>query len=378
VTRGPRVLLAPDKFKGTLTGAEVGAALRTGLLSERPDAEIRIVPIADGGDGTLLAAEAAGFRRQRVTAAGPTGVLHDAAYARRGEQAVVELAEVAGLTLLSSPAPLSATTLGVGQVIRAALQAGCRSIVVGLGGSASTDGGAGLLVGLGARLLDASGAQVPPGAAALMQAVTLDLTGLPDELRDADLIVATDVDNTLTGPGGAAHCYAPQKGAAPEEVLVLERCLQHWADLVADTTGQDLRGAPGAGAAGGTGFALMAVLRATRRPGAEVVFDMVGLADHLAWADVAVTGEGSLDQQTLHGKGPGAVAELARTRGTPTYAVAGRVLLTPAEATSAGFTGSYGLIDLVGPHRAWHQPHESLVEVGRLIGRTLVQDVDHF
>ena len=342
-----RVLLAPDKFKGTLTAAQVAGHLAAGLRSVLPDVETVVVPVADGGDGTLAAAEAAGFTPVPLTATGPTGMPCASAWVRRGSEAVVELAEVSGLAQLPGGRlqPLTATSRGTGELIAAALDAGVRRIVVGIGGSACTDGGAGLLQALGATIRTANGSEVDPGGAGLLDATRLDLSRLHPGLAGAELVVACDVDNPLTGSRGAAAVYGPQKGAGPEDVELLDSALTHWADLVARATGKDQRLAPGAGAAGGVGFGLVAVLGATTRPGAELVFELTGLPDAVAGADLVVTGEGSLDAQTLHGKAPAAVAALARDKGVPTVAVAGQVTLTPAELGAAGLHAAYALVD---------------------------------
>ncbi len=359
-----RVVFAPDKFKGTLTAAEVAAHASTGLLRVRPDAEVVVVAVADGGDGTLAAAEAAGFARVTLTAAGPTGEPCPTAYGRRGEEAVVELAEISGLGQLpgGTLAPLTATSRGTGELIAAAVAAGCRRIVVGIGGSACTDGGAGLVVGLGGRVLDAAGEPVADGGAALASASTLDLTGLPAALAAVELVIASDVDNPLTGLRGAAAVYGPQKGASGEQVAVLDAALAHWADLVDRATGTDLRDQPGAGAAGGVGYAL-AALGAHARPGAEVVFELTGLHDALVGADLVVTGEGSLDAQTLNGKAPAAVAAAARVAGVPVVALAGQVALSTAELERAGFSAAYALVDVAST------PDESFTSPGPLLER---------
>ena len=365
-----RVLLAPDKFKGTLTAAEVADHVAAGLRSVVPDVEVRVVPVADGGDGTLAAAEAAGFERVAVTATGPTGVPRGSAFGRRGDEAVVELAEISGLGQLPDGRlePLTATSRGTGELIAAALDAGCRRVVVGIGGSACTDGGAGLVTAMGARLVDAQGDPVPPGGAALADAVELDLSDLHPAVAEAELVVASDVDNPLTGPKGAAAVYGPQKGATPQMVEQLDATLGHWADLVAKATGADRRDTPGAGAAGGVGFGLVAVLGATTRPGAELVFELTGLLDELAWADLVVTGEGSLDLQTLHGKAPAAVAAAARDAGVPVVAVAGRVVLTDVEVARAGLTAAYALLDeAADEHEAMKRPGPLLERIGARI-----------
>jgi glycerate 2-kinase len=362
-----RVLLAPDKFKGTLTAAEVAAHVATGLRAVVPDVDVRVVPVADGGDGTLAAAEAAGFERVVVTATGPTGMPRASAFGRRGSEAVVELAEISGLAQLPDGrlVPLTATSRGTGELIAAALDAGCRRVVVGVGGSACTDGGAGMVEALGAKLVDAEGSPVQPGGAALVDAVELDLSGLHPALREAELVVASDVDNPLTGPKGAAAVYGPQKGATPEQVEQLDGALAHWADLVAEATGADRRQTPGAGAAGGVGFGLVAVLGATTRPGAQLVFELTGLLEELEAADLVVTGEGSLDRQTLHGKAPAAVAAAARDAGVPVVAVAGRVTLTEREVADAGLTAAYALLDeATSEHEAMTRPGPLLERIG--------------
>ncbi|MDU0314050.1 glycerate kinase [Phycicoccus sp. M110.8] len=368
----PRVLLAPDKFKGTLTAAEVAAHLEAGLRSVVPDLEVAVVPVADGGDGTLAAAEAAGFERVQVRATGPTGMPCWAAYGRRGDEAVVELAEVSGLARLGEGelAPLTATSRGTGDLVAAALDAGCRRVVVGIGGSASTDGGAGLLQGLGARISGRRGRALHAGGGPLVDVVSLDLTELHPGLASAELVVACDVDNPLTGPSGAAAVYGPQKGATPDDVQALDVALSAWADVVARATGRDLRNLPGAGAAGGVGFALLAVLGARAQPGAELVAQLTGLADAVCSADLVVTGEGSLDEQTLHGKAPAAVAALARDKGVPVVAVAGRVALDQPALRAAGVGTAYALLAAAADEReAFERPGPLLERIGARIAR---------
>jgi glycerate kinase len=367
-----RVLIAPDKFKGTLTAAQVADHLAAGLRATLPDVEIAEVPVADGGDGTLAAAEAAGFTRVPVKAHGPTGVPRQTAFGQRGTEAVVELAEISGLAQLPDgrPAPLTASSRGTGELIAAALDAGCRRIVVGIGGSASTDGGAGLVEALGARIVDYRGHPVAHGGASLAGAATLDLSGLHPGLADAELVVACDVDNPLTGARGAAAVYGPQKGAGPSEIERLDVAMTRWADLVTEATGEDHRGDPGAGAAGGVGFGLIAVLGAITRPGADLVFELTGLREALAGADLVITGEGALDAQTLHGKAPAAVAAAASDAGVPVVAVAGSVALTAAELSSAGIAAAYGLVDeATTPNESFTDPEPLLRRIGARIAR---------
>jgi glycerate 2-kinase len=375
------VVIASDKFKGTLTSAEVAAAVGAGIRRVRPDVTVVTIPVADGGDGTLAAAVAAGFELVPITATGPTGTPVQTAYARRripavpgapsdqpptdlegitpaalgsplvhegrthnsrgyphdrgttgggsgvrgaggvaalGDVAVVELADVSGLVRLPGgrPAPMTATSRGAGELIAAAIDAGCRKVILGIGGSASTDGGAGLVN-------------------ALTGTETLDLPALRERLRGVEIVVACDVDNPLTGPKGAAAVYGPQKGATPEQVAELDAALTRWADLVAQETGHDLRHAPGAGAAGGVGFAALALLNAELCPGIELVLELVGFHEQLAGADLVITGEGALDDQTLHGKAVAGVAAAARAP-----ASAGAV--APGSAGAAGAAAGRG------------------------------------
>jgi glycerate kinase len=269
---------------------------------------------------------------------------------------------VAGLARLGeSRAPLTATSRGVGEVMAAALDAGCRHLVLGVGGSASTDGGIGMLQALGARVTNAAGHDVGPGGLGAAAAARLDITELHPDLAHATVEVACDVDNPLTGPHGAAVTYGPQKGADPDEVRLLDVALGNWADVVAAATGADRRDEPGAGAAGGVGFAAAAVLGAKLRPGVTLVLDLVGFADAVAGADLVVTGEGSLDEQTLRGKAPVGVAAAAKAAHVPTVAVAGRCSLDEQSLRRAGFDGVYTLVDEA------KYPDESFLSAGRLL-----------
>ncbi|WP_131765906.1 glycerate kinase [Candidatus Protofrankia californiensis] len=347
-----RVVLAPDKFKGSLSAAEVCAALAEGLHEARPDVHTVSLPVADGGDGTVEAALSAGYRRVAVRAEGPTGEPVDTAYAELDGTAVVELADVCGLRRLPGgcPAPLTASSYGTGQVVAAAIQAGCRRVVLGIGGSASTDGGAGLVEALGAVLLPegsdsessdfegSEGRQRHRGGRSLAVLDDVDLSGLDPRLRDTELVVACDVDNPLLGPHGAAAVYGPQKGATPADVVFLEQALSRWALIVMSVTGTDHRQTPGAGAAGGVGFAALSLLGARLHSGIDLILDLVGIDDALRGADLVVTGEGSLDEQTLHGKAPAGVAARARAAGVPVVVVAGRSLLDPSTLAGAGFS----------------------------------------
>lgn len=369
----PRVLLAPDKFKGTLTAAEVAAALAEGVRGAAPDVEVVTVPVADGGDGLLDAFVAGGFERVDVRASGPLGEPVTTSWARRGERAVVELAAVCGLAMLGKRRePLTATSRGVGEVVAAALDAGCRRVLIGIGGSASTDGGVGMVQALGARVLDADGREVGPGGAGAGAAASLDLDALHPALREADVEVACDVDNPLTGPHGAAAVYGPQKGAGDADVARLDAALTTWADVVAAAAGADLRDLPGAGAAGGVGFAAAAVLGATLRPGADLVLDAMGFARRLDGVDLVITGEGALDEQTLRGKAPARVAAAAAAAGVPVIAVAGRCALDADAVRAAGFRAVHTLTDVAtDPDEPFRDPGRLLRAIGADIAASL-------
>ncbi|MEU3033204.1 glycerate kinase [Streptomyces griseoaurantiacus] len=349
-TGAHRVLVAADKFKGSLTAAEVAERVTTGLRRVVPDLEVESLPVADGGDGTVAAAVAAGFARREVPVAGPLGGEVAAAFALRGGTAVVEMAEASGLQRLPGgvPAPLTASTHGTGELLRAALDAGARTLVLGVGGSASTDGGAGMLTALGARLLDAGGAPVPPGGGGLAALASADLSGLDPRLAEAELVLAADVDNPLTGPKGAAAVYGPQKGASPQDVRALDAALARFAGVLEASLGAraaECAATPGAGAAGGLGHAAL-LLGARFRPGIEVMLDVLGFAPALERASLVITGEGSLDAQTLHGKAPAGVAAAARAAGRQVVAVCGRLALSPGELAAAGVSRAYALTDL--------------------------------
>lgn len=342
-----RVLIAADKFKGSLTAVQVADRVTAGLRRIVPDVQVEAMPVADGGDGTVDAAVAAGFERREVRVAGPLGHEVSAAFALRGDTAVVEMAEASGLQRLPAGvfAPLTASTYGSGELLRAALDAGARTIVFGVGGSATTDGGAGMLTALGARFLDADGEPVAPGGGALGDLATADLSGLDPRLSAVDLVLASDVDNPLTGPKGAPAVYGPQKGASPDDVETLDAALAHFAKVLEEAVGSgaaEHAAAPGAGAAGGIGYGAL-LLGARFRPGIEVMLDVLGFAPALERATLVITGEGSLDEQTLHGKAPAGVAAAARVAGKEVVAVCGRLALQPQALGRAGIRRAYPL-----------------------------------
>jgi glycerate kinase len=332
-----RVVVAPDKFKGSLRADEVADAL-TEVLGTSPRVEVVKHPVADGGEGTVALALSVGFDPVTVEVTGPLGLPVEATFALHEGTAVLEMATAAGLGLLpGAPDPDTAwraTTYGVGQLILAAADRGATRVVVGVGGSATTDGGAGAVEALGTDV-GALGSQPhrdgPPG------------TGLDARLKDVEIVVACDVDNPLLGAAGAAAVYAPQKGADPASVSALEGRLTRWADAVAAATGNDLRDLPGAGAAGGLGFGLAAVAGARIVSGVDLLLELTGFDDVAASADLVIVGEGSMDAQSLRGKGPVGVARAASRRGATVIAVAGRNDLTRVEWEAAGLRAVYSL-----------------------------------
>ena len=343
-----RVVLAPDKFKGSLTAAEVAEALAVGMQDVLPGLETIMLPVADGGDGTVAAALSAGFAKIIVDSVGPTGEPVQAPYALDGDRAVVELAAVVGLSMLPGGRlePLRSSTYGLGLVVADAIRRGATTIVLGLGGSASSDGGAGMAQALGAQLLGANGDEVPSEGGALADLAHLDLAPLRAALDGVTIIVASDVDNPLLGLRGAAAVFGPQKGAAPQQVEALERGLRHWSQLVSNATGRDDAQRAGAGAAGGTGFAALALLNAEIKPGIELILDLIDFDRRIAGADLVVTGEGSFDEQSLAGKAPVGVARAAARAGIPVVAVAGRLQLSVTRLREAGISGGYALTAL--------------------------------
>jgi len=417
-------VVASDAFKGSLTSVEVADAVRRGVLDVVPGAGVTVVAVADGGEGTVAAALGAGWTPVPADVHGPTGDPVTATLALRGGDAaaggapgtartvLVEMADACGLGRLPGgvPAPLTASSRGLGEALLAALDLGAENVLVGVGGSASTDGGAGMLAALGARLLDATGHDLPDGGAALVDLARLDLSGLDPRLRGTRFALAADVDSPLLGPTGAAAVFAPQKGATPVEVALLEAALTRWADVVARTlrvppstnrsleahadvppstnrslqahadvppsTNRSLQAqAPGAGAAGGVGFALLAVLGAQRRSGVDVVLDLVGLDPALRGADLVVTGEGALDDQTLTGKAVSGVARRGRAQGIPAVAVCGRLGLDDTGLAALELQAAYPLSDLEpDPARSVSDAAALLRRTGQRIAREWLSD----
>jgi glycerate 2-kinase len=358
------VLIAPDKFKGSLGAPEVARHIAAGLRRADPELPLLELPVADGGDGTVDAAVVSGFERVRLEVSGPTGEPVMASYAVRGEVAVVELAEASGLRVLPGGlAPLTASSRGTGELIGDAVRRGARRVVLGLGGSACTDGGAGLAAALGVRFLDSDGRDLPPGGAALRDLDRIDPGDLATRLRAVRVVVASDVDSPLLGEDGAAHVFGPQKGAGPGDVKVLEEGLARLDAVVRRDLGVAAADRPGAGAAGGAGFGALVFLGATVEPGITYLLGLLDFEAHLAGARLVITGEGALDRQTLRGKAPAGVARAAARAGVPVVAVAGRTTLSAEELRRAGFRDAYALTDIEP------DPARCIAEAGPLLER---------
>jgi len=323
-----RILIAPQSLKGSLTAAEAGLSIAQGVQAVYPKAEIVIVPIADGGEGTVQAlVDATNGKIIQQTVTGPLGKPVPAFFGLMGDgsTAAIEMASCAGLPLVPPDQrdPRITTTYGVGELILAALDHGSRHFIIGIGGSATNDGGAGMAQALGAALLSRQGIQIARGGAALATLAHISTSTMDPRLQECTLEVACDVTNPLCGPTGASAVYGPQKGATPEMVEELDSALAHYAQIIEQDLGMSVREIPGAGAAGGLGAGLIAILHATLRPGAQIVFEAIHLEERIRTANLVITAEGQIDAQTAYGKSVGSVAEIAKRYGLPVLALAG-------------------------------------------------------
>lgn len=322
-----KIVVAPDSFKGSLTAIDVAGGIEQGIREIFPEAEIIKIPMADGGEGTVQClVNATGGKILREKVIGPLGEEVLASFGILGDRktAVIEMAEASGLTLILEKKrnPLITTTYGTGQLIKAALEQGCEKMIIGIGGSATNDGGAGMAQALGVRLLDREGKEIGFGGRELQRIEKIDLDSIDPRIRTTQVLVASDVTNPLCGPRGASHVYGPQKGATPEMVEELDKALNHFALIIKRDLGKEVSNIPGAGAAGGLGAGLIAFLDAEIKPGVEVVMKAVKLEETLRDADLVITGEGKIDSQTIYGKVPVGVAKIAREYRIPVIAIA--------------------------------------------------------
>ncbi|MBC8882066.1 MULTISPECIES: glycerate kinase [Pseudomonas] len=344
-----KIVIAPDSFKDSLSAQAVADAIASGLAEVWPHAELIKCPMADGGEGTIEALLAAcNGELMSASVSGPLGALVNAQWGWLAESrtAIIEMAMASGLQLLTLAQrdACVTSTEGTGQLISAALDAGARRVILAIGGSATNDGGSGMLSALGARFLDADDQTLAPGGLALADLARIDLSGFDPRLSDVCVEIAADVDNPLCGPNGASSIFGPQKGASPEQVMALDAALGCFADHTAQVLGQDLRDSPGSGAAGGMGFAAKAYLKASFRAGVEVVADLTGLEHALIGADLVITGEGRFDAQTLRGKTPLGVARVARRRQVPVIVLAGTLGEGYEQLYAQGIGAAFALV----------------------------------
>ena len=370
-----RILIAPQEFKGTLTARAAAEAIARGLRRALPEAELDLLPMADGGPGTLDALVAAtGGRVIETEVRGPLGAPVRARWGALGDgkTAVVEMAEASGLVLVPEAErdPRRATTFGTGELLRAALDTGYRRIIVGVGGSATNDGGAGLARALGVRLLDGEGVELPPGGAALARLARIDASPLDPRLAESEIVIAADVTNPLYGPDGTSLLYGAQKGAGDAVARELDAALAHFADVVKRDLGLDLADVPGSGAAGGLAYGLLVFCGATLRPGFDVVAEATDFGGRLARADLVITGEGRLDRQTAFGKTAAGVARAARAARKPVVAIAGSVVDGAENEATLSFDEVFALTpDLAPAEEAFARAEEVLARAGEAVGR---------
>ena len=336
-----KVVIAIDSLKGSLSSMEAGMAIKDGVLAAKPDAEVIVKPLADGGEGTTDALiEGMNGERIDLTVTGPMHTPVDAyyGYLKDTNTAVMEMASAAGITLVpdSEKNPLLATSYGVGEMINDAIQRGCRNFIIGIGGSVTNDGGIGMLKALGVRFLDENGEDAGEGGQALAKIARIDVSGMNPLLKECHIQVACDVNNPLCGKNGSTYVYGPQKGVTEDMKKTLDEAMAHFARVTSETLENDYMNTPGAGAAGGLGYAFLAYTGAALTPGIELILDAVGLEEELSGADVVVTGEGRLDFQTAMGKAPVGVARLAKKYNAKVIAFAGSVT---KEATACNKEG---------------------------------------
>lgn len=344
-----KVVVAIDSFKGSLTSMEAGNAARTGILAVGPDTEVIVKPLADGGEGTTDSLiEGLGGEKVYLTVTGPLGrrVTAYYGYIEESGTAIMEMAAAAGIILVPEEKknPMSATTYGVGEMIRDAMDKGCRDFIIGIGGSATNDGGIGMLRALGYEFTDENGEDAGEGGQALSKVAAIHKGGVCEELKECRFRIACDVNNPLCGTNGATYVYGPQKGVTDEIKASLDAGMAHFAKVTAEEFGKDFAQTPGAGAAGGLGFAFLSYLDAKLTPGIELILHAVGLEEEIKEADIVITGEGKLDHQTAMGKAPAGVAKLAKKYGARVIAFAGGVTKDAKACNDAGIDAFFPIV----------------------------------
>ena len=374
-----KVVVAIDSLKGSLSSMEAGMAIKDGVLAAKPDTEVIVKPLADGGEGTTDALiEGMNGERIDLTVTGPMHTPVDAyyGYLKDTNTAVMEMASAAGITLVpdSEKNPLLATSYGVGEMIIDAIQRGCRNFIIGIGGSITNDGGIGMLKALGVRFLDEKGEDAGEGGQALAKVARIDLSDLNPLLKECHIQVACDVNNPLCGENGSTYVYGPQKGVTEDMKKALDEAMAHFARVTSETLENDYMNTPGAGAAGGLGFAFLAYVGATLTPGIELILDAVGLEDELSGADVVVTGEGRLDFQTAMGKAPVGVAKLAKKYNAKVIAFAGSVTKEATACNKEGIDAFFPILrgvctlaDAMDPVNARNNMIATVEQVFRLL-----------
>ncbi|ALK97097.1 glycerate kinase [Massilia sp. WF1] len=378
-----KVVIAPDSFKESLSALQVAEAIEAGVREVFPDAHIVKLPVADGGEGTVQAMiDATGGRRVELRVTGPLGEPAAAFYGLaaapdgggQGPMAVIEMAAASGLEMVPPERrnPLSATSRGTGELILHALDAGVRRFVLGVGGSATNDGGAGMLQALGVRLLDEAGQELAAGGAALARLRRIDVSQLDPRVKDSEFNIACDVSNPLVGPNGASAIFGPQKGATPDMVAQLDACLAHYGRLIARDLGQDVADMPGAGAGGGIAAAMVVFLGGRLRPGIEIIAEAVGLDQAVRDADLVITGEGRIDGQSVNGKTPVGVARVAKRHGKPVIAIGGGLAVDAGAVYAHGIDAVFAAVCRpCTVAEALAQAHENLRSAARNMAQAL-------
>ncbi|MFA5863596.1 MAG: glycerate kinase [Phycisphaerae bacterium] len=371
-----KIIIAPDSFKESLTAFQAAKAVESGFKKIFPDAHYDLIPMADGGEGTVQAMiQSASGSLISCMVTGPLGQPVEATFGLLNDNstAVLEMAAASGLPLVRPDQrnPMFTTTFGTGELIKSALDHGAKKIIIGIGGSATVDGGAGAIQALGAKLLDENGSPIPHGGRGLKKLAKIDLTDFDPRIAQTEILIASDVDNPLTGPKGAARVFGPQKGATPEMIEILDQNLKHYANVIRDQLGIDIESAPGSGAAGGLGAALLAFCRAKLESGSLLVAKTVNLTNRLKNANLCLTGEGQIDSQSVHGKVCHRVAQLAHAQNIPAIALVGSIG-KDAHLTIPPLTAYFSLINRpMELNHAIHHADDLLTDLAEQVARTL-------